>query len=115
MKRVIFDTNFLVDLCRFRIDMDELDNIVEEPFELCTLESVIKELEKLGTKEAKVALKLIEAENIKILKFGMANTDNALVELAKTNDVIVATNDRELRKRLGKAIYIRAKKHLGIG
>lgn len=114
MKRILLDTNFLVDIVRFKIDLDEIKDILDEPCELLTLDLVVDELKKIKNKNARIALELIELEGIKVLKSKKRDTDEALVSLADKN-TIVATNDAELRKKLKtKTIYLRARKHLGI-
>lgn len=114
MKRILLDTNFLVDMVRFRVDLNEIENILEEPYELSTLDLVIDELKKIKSKDAKVALELIKLKGIKVLKSKKTDVDDAIVALADKS-TIVATNDIELRKRLKtKTIYLRARKYLGI-
>lgn len=117
--RIILDTNFLISLVKFRIDIEEIKEIVGK-CELLTLDLVVKELEKLASskgedsKNARVALQLIKSKNIKIIKAKHKNTDKALISLADKN-TLIATNDKELRKTLrAKTIYLRSKKHLAI-
>jgi rRNA-processing protein FCF1 len=122
MRIIVLDTNFLIDVIRFKIDLDELDKLFLTPFELFTLDSVIRELEKISntksqeSKYAKVALELSKIKKIKILKV-RENPDKAILSLANKN-IVVATNDIELRKklkRLGiKTIYLKSKKQLDI-
>ena len=122
MRIIVLDTNFLIDLIRFKIDLDELDKLFLTPFELFTLDSVIKELEKISktksqeSKYAKVALELLKIKKIKILKV-RENPDKAILSLSNEN-IVVATNDIELRKKLKikgiKTIYLKSKKHLDI-
>ena len=119
MKKVFLDANFLIDIVRFKVSLDEIKSLVG-PNELIMRTSVIKELEKIANSKktegsyGKVALKLSK-------KFGVeqstkANADEDL--LTAGENVIVATNDRELRnnlKRRGvKTIYLRARKKLEI-
>jgi len=124
MKRVVFDTNFLVDLARFKIDFDEIEEVVEEPYEFFTFSGVVEELERLAEKKstharyAKIALALLKRNNIHILKSRQRRTDDILLGFGDKN-TIIATNDRVLRKKLKMAnvqtICLRAKKHLVIG
>jgi len=119
--RIILDTNFLIDVIRFRIDLDATDLIGAH--QLIILSSVERELIDISRKTsnasiyAKTALKLIKELDIKILK-SKENPDNAMVKLAD-DKTLIATNDRELRKRLKalgrKTIYLKSKKHLAIG
>jgi len=127
MKKIVLDTSFLVDSIKFKIDLEEIDKLVSQPYKLLTINSVIKELEKLSAKEgrdsknAKIALKLVKSKRIKILKSKVlkskGSTDKAIIKLSDKK-TIVATDDRELRKKLKnlgiKTIYLRAKKKIGI-
>lgn len=122
MKQIVFDTNFLIDLARFRIDIDDV-KILAGPCQFSTLPSVVKELKRIAGKKtrsarnAKVALKLIELNNFKIIKTEEKNTDEAILKL-ENKETVVATNDGNLRKSLKrqgiKTIYLRARKHLDI-
>jgi rRNA-processing protein FCF1 len=121
--RVLLDTNFLIDILRFKIDLKCVSDLVLEPYKFFTLESVLKELELISKKKsvesgyAKIALQIIENEKIKIVKSD-ESVDKAILDL-KDSDIIVATNDMRLRKllkaRRTKTIYIKSKKYLGIG
>lgn len=112
------DTNFLVSLIAFKIDLDEIENLLLEPYRLLTLSSVVEELKKIDNKDAKIALKLINLKSIEILETKEKNADKAILNLVD-KDTIVATNDMELRKKLkmlgNKTIYLRARKRLAIG
>lgn len=120
--KVLLDTNFLIDLVRFRINLDDITNLIGAN-ELVILSSVERELIKIskGTSKAsmhaRAALKLIKECDMKLLKLE-TRPDDAMLKLADEN-TIVATNDIELRKRLKalgrKTIYLKAKKHLAIG
>lgn len=124
MKKIILDTNFLMDLGKFKVGLEEIKEIVDEPYQLFTLGLVVNELKKISNstgrdaRNAKFALELIKINEINILNSSKTNTDNAIIDLADKG-TIVATNDIELRKKLKKleikTIYLRAKKHLGIG
>lgn len=120
--KVLLDTNFLIDVVRFKISLEEITDLIGS-HKLVTLSSVEKELTRISKRisragmHAKLALKLVEDDNIKILK-SEGRPDDAVLELA-TEETIIATNDVELRKRLKilgrKTIYLKSKKHLAIG
>jgi len=125
MKKIILDTNFLTLPHQFNVDIfEEIDRIMEEDYELITLNPVIEELKKITKSRgkdavaAKIALELIERKDVKIINTNEKKVDNAIVVIAD-KDTIVATNDRELRQRLKhksiKTIYLRNKKFLEIG
>ncbi len=118
--KVLLDTNFFIDIVRFRISLDGICDLVGLA-ELVTLSSVERELIKISKQtsktslHAKAALKLVKENNIKILK-SEGRPDELMVKSDK--ETIVATNDIELRKRLKdlgrKTIYLKSKKHLAI-
>jgi len=125
MKRIILDTNFLTIPYQFKIDIfEEIDRIVEEEYELVTLDIIVEELKKLTkTKSkdaiaAKIALELIKKRNVKIINTKDKNVDNIIVDISDKN-TIVATNDKILRKKLKdknvKTLYLRSRKHLEMG
>jgi rRNA-processing protein FCF1 len=122
MKRIILDTNFLTIPYQFSIDIfEEIDRVVEGDYELTTLDCVLEELKKLkkstgkDAAAAKVALILIKEKNIKVIKTGEKNVDIKIYRMADKN-TIVATNDRNLRRRLKnknvKVLYLRSKKRI---
>lgn len=123
MKKILLDTNFLIDLFRFKIGMEEIGNLLTEPYEFFIPTSVIKELKKISmskgndSKYAKLALRLAEGNRMKTIE-SIKMADKAIVDLAD-KDTLVATNDMELRKTLKrlriKTIYLRGRKYLGIG
>lgn len=133
VKSIVFDTNFLLDVVRFKINLEDIDKLVVEPYRLATLDSVVAEIKKIAaskkvtSKYAKVALKLIERGYFKIIRTKMRTgkvlTDDLIVNIVRKDksgrkNTIVATNDAKLRKRIKalgvKTIYLRARKHLEI-
>ena len=128
--KIVFDTNFLIDIFRFKISLEGIENYLEGKAEFFIPGSVKKELEKIGKKRikeskyAKLALKLLEKNKIRELEekyIGLGKnkgTDYILLELAKAG-YIIATNDAKLRKRIkelnAKIIYLRNKKKIEMG
>jgi rRNA-processing protein FCF1 len=123
MKRIILDTNFLIDLGRFGISIDEIGKILPESYEMEIVGPSIEELKKIAatnveeSKFAKYALMIIDLRKIRVLTADEF-ADNAILSLVD-KDALVATNDVELRKKLKirgiRCIYVRAKKKLEIG
>ncbi|MBI2547409.1 MAG: PIN domain-containing protein [Candidatus Aenigmarchaeota archaeon] len=120
--RILLDTNFLIDIVRFRINLEDLADLIGS-YELAAPSPVEKELLKISeahsqaSRYARAAINLLRVNNVKILQSeGLA--DNAMLKLAG-KDALVATNDIELRKRLmslgHRVIYLKSKKHLTIG
>jgi rRNA-processing protein FCF1 len=120
--KVILDTNFLIDLVRFKIDLEEIPVLLQEPVKLFVFSSTIQELKKIEKNKgklgslAKLALKLIKLKQIQVLE-EKESPDKAFLSIADKN-TIIATNDSKLRKKLKKlgikTIYLRAKKYLEV-
>ena len=126
MKTVILDTNFLLLQGRFKIDIfAQIVDLIEEKVEFLTFDSVVKEIKEISKIKgkngvfARLALKLLKLRNVKILKGSKGDADEDIICYCKINrDVIVATNDVELRKKLKeigiKTIFLRGKKKLDL-
>jgi len=122
MKTIIVDTNMLMVPFQFKVDIfEEFDRLIDEKYELVTLDNIIKELEKLSkgrTKDsfaAKLGLKLVKAKDIKVIKTKQESADKSLLDLAD-KDTIIATNDktliRKLKKDKRKILRLKQKKYL---
>jgi rRNA-processing protein FCF1 len=124
MQKIILDTNFLLIPVQFKVDIfSEIQRICDFNYKIMVLDTSMKELENLlnekgKTKnQVKLTLELIKHKKVEILATeGELFADDMLVELAKEGDTIVATQDRELIKRLrcvkSKVITLRQKKYL---
>ena len=122
--KLLVDSNFLIDLVRFKIGLDSLKELQFEigKFEIIILKQVFDELKKIANskkKEAKFAKIAIDwvKENGKIEEFYDESADKAILNFCDKN-TIVATNDKKLRKKLKekgvKTIYIRARKKIEV-
>ncbi len=121
MKKIFLDANFLIDVVRFKINLDEINFLVGS-HEFVVLSSVLNELRKISqakkseSRYAVLALSL--AGKFAVEKSTNMNADLDLIARADENS-LVATNDSELRKILKrkgvKTIYLRSRKHLEIG
>lgn len=122
MKKIILDTNMLLVPSQFKVDVfNEIKEIVEGEIAFIITNSIKRELEKIsksGSKDspaAKVALDMIEKNDVEIVNAKGKNTDEEIVNLVDKN-IIVATNDKLLQKKLKdkgtKIIYLRSKKKL---
>jgi len=119
---VLLDTNFLLVPHQHKVDVfSEIERLVPETHTLATLATVVEELKGLSgtsTKDkvaAKVALALIKHKGIRVLP-AEGEADDSILEFAKANETLVATNDRELKRRLkpyvSGAICMRGRSHL---
>ncbi|MEM5834765.1 MAG: PIN domain-containing protein [Candidatus Aenigmatarchaeota archaeon] len=123
MKKIVFDTNFLLDCFRLKIDfLSEIEEKIEKPYELLILTPNLKEIEKIArtrkkeAKYAKVALEFIK-NNCKLITTEEKDADKAILKFSDEN-TFVATNDRKLRKSLKalkvKNIYLKSIKKLEV-
>jgi rRNA-processing protein FCF1 len=123
--KVVLDSNFLFVPSQFRLDIfEELANLLNQRFELIILSSTQKELEGLAEsdspkrrKQALLALKLAEkCHLVPVEKDSKETYDDVIVRVAAKWKSPVATNDRQLRKRLKNlgvpVIFLRQKQRL---
>ncbi len=119
MKTIVLDTNFLIEIIKFRIDLfSELERICDFNYNVKVLDKTIEELVKIKQKESKIALKFIKEKKIEIIKTkSEKGVDDLLVEIAN-EDFLIATQDKLLKKRLEekdiKMLIIRQKNYLAI-
>ncbi len=120
---VVLDTNFFIDMFRFKIGFDEIENVVRAPCNFIMVHQSIDELRRLETKYARVGLNFIDTGKIVLVDAPGTTADDAITHLAssskrKGNDkgFVFATNDAKLRKKIkglgARVIYLRARKHL---
>lgn len=115
MKLVLLDTNFLMIPVEFRIDIFEgIRNMIPDA-SFATVSGVIRELGRI--KDGKIAEKIINRENVKVVD-REGKVDDALLNYAKEKDAVVCTNDKELKERCLKqgitVIFMRDKSKLDI-
>ena len=113
--KIILDTDFLLNSIRNKIDLSsELRRICDFKFEICVLEESLKEIE--GKKDENIAKELIKKLNIEVIMNENIKHESVDDILLRMKDAIVATQDKELKKKLKekriKVITIRQKKHL---
>src|SRR3989344_4022932 len=111
MKRIVLDTDFILEALKNRIDVKvELARIMDYNYEICVLDRTLDELK--GKKGEKLARTFIDG-----LKVIVTTRDNIVDELLLAlEDVIVATQDKKLKEKLKNRdiaeITIRQKKFL---
>ncbi|MBS3108256.1 hypothetical protein J4409_00110 [Candidatus Woesearchaeota archaeon] len=99
MRKIFFDTNIL--LSKDKVDVfSELARICDFNYEVCVLDKTIDELK--GKANGKLALSLINAKKVKIIKTKKdKNVDKLLLDLAEKDKImIVVTQDKELKRLL---------------
>ena len=123
--KVILDANFLFVPIQFRLDIfEEMAILLNQSFDPILLSSTRRELQGLvksdspkERKEALFALKLAEKCRIIPVEKSVGETyDDVIVRVAAEWKSPVATNDRELRRRLRTlglpVIFLRQKRRL---
>ncbi len=118
----MLDTNFLMAIYDLKIDVfEEIFKVCDFKYELYVLEGSIQELERfikgnlLSKKQAALfAMKILKNKEVKVLESDFkGSVDDQLVDLV---DYIIATVDKDLRKRLKekgvKILTIRQKKYV---
>lgn len=139
--KIILDTNFLIYCAKEKIDyMEEIDNLINDKYEIIIPEPVVEELKKVISKKkpkiprekrkpkfkkttgrdkeaASLALQLIDIYNkegkIKIIEINGKNVDDVLINLSRENPKnVICTLDKEMRKKLPRVILINKYKKL---
>lgn len=116
--QIIIDTNFILTCVKQKIDLFEQ---VEDKFpdrKIVFFSGVVEELGKLaGDKKLKMsereaadmALQLTSHEKVVILDMA-GNVDDAIVKYAGNHEVIVASLDRGIKKRLKNTRFLTIRK-----
>ncbi|MCW4016495.1 MAG: nucleotide-binding protein [Candidatus Bathyarchaeota archaeon] len=122
--KIILDANFFFVPSQFNLDIfEELANLLNRRFEPVLLSSTQKELEGLAhsspkvNKQALLALRFAEkCSFVSAEKVLTESYDDVIVRVASEWSCPVATNDKELRKRLREkgvpVIFLRQKRRL---
>lgn len=124
MKKIILDTNFLVDCLMWKVDFfRELDRIIPCAYKLFAVDKTLDELDTIiteGKQDVKIGARLAKQVILKnrislITTDKKGYTDMLILKNAGRED-IVATQDQELKRKLkAKGIHvviIRQKKYL---
>jgi len=124
--KVVLDANFLMTPFNLGLDViSDLNRIIDQKYEIVVLRGTIEELKGLSRnpnlrvrKAAKMALKIAERYRVVDLTPENGNMDELIVRFAKKEHCVVATNDRNLRRKLKSegipTIYVRQKSHLAM-
>ena len=119
MKKIIIDTNALMAINEFKIDIfSELEKTCDFNYEIFVLYGTIDELNKIITEQrgkhkraAQLALAILKTKKVKKIK-SEGNVDDKLVELSAKGYHIL-TQDIGLKRRLTKPyLTIRQKRRI---
>jgi rRNA-processing protein FCF1 len=126
--KVVLDTNFILTCVKQKIDFFSLaEELFNEELEFFLPEEDAEELESLSQRKgekgkdkanASLALKILENKDLDRIVLGNKDVDEGLVYYIKnlaSTDVVLATLDKDLRKRVNcKILTIEDKKSLKI-
>jgi rRNA-processing protein FCF1 len=123
--KVIFDSNFFFVPSQFRIDIfEDMMTLLNQKYEPVVLSTTLQELQRMAEegspklrKQAVTALKLAEkCQVFDVERRRDETSDDVIVRIAAQWRSPVATNDRELRRRLRDldvpVIFLRGKNRL---
>ena len=126
--KVIIDTNFLLIPAQFKVDIfTEIDRICNFDYKLYIIDKTIDELHNIIEKQkgrdkdaAKLALSLINHKDLNIIHTNSSKdiVDDLIVKEAQKEQLIVATNDKELKQKLAnkaRMIVLKSRKYLAFG
>lgn len=98
MYNIVLDTNFLLIPIKFKVDIfREIERICDFPYNLHIVDKTIDELK--GKKGEKLALSLIKHHNINIIKTNKDKIADDLITDLKLENKVIATQDKDLKKR----------------
>ena len=108
IKTIALDTNMLMAIEQFKVDVFRQAKEMEGKVKFVVPVQVDQELKKLSqesktlAKRVRIAQALMKKHEVKRKRIQARNADQALIKLAREG-VIVATNDKELKKAVKKA------------
>ncbi|MCC7552148.1 hypothetical protein KO317_00595 [Candidatus Micrarchaeota archaeon] len=122
MKIIIIDTNFFFLMSSKKIDIfKEICDLVMEEHKLVVTSKILTELQTLSKRDtdARFGLKVLNTKinegEIRLIE-NIQHPDEFIAVFAKNNNLIVCTNDADLRKKAKKAgakvISLRANKRI---
>ena len=109
---VLLDTSIVLVPFELKIDIgEEIKKLLMKQVKFAVLEPVLNEIKH---KKQGIGVKILEKLNVSVIAYNKRVADDAIVEYATEHkNVIVATNDVELKQRLRKrnvpVIYVRGK------
>jgi rRNA-processing protein FCF1 len=119
--KVLFDTNFLMSVFEKPVNaVERVEELLETKVRPIILRSQLRELEKIASSEkrhkaariARAVLEYVKKRGFEVVDDEGEVVDDAIVEASKRGGYIVATNDRELRRRLRESgvsvVYMRS-------
>ncbi len=120
--KIVIDTNFWMDIFKFKIDLSEIYDLLPGS-QMATISQVVDELNRLAAKKtnhskfARLALEFIKSKSVNVIKTPESGADKALLKMSD-KETVIATDDSVLKKNIeakgGKIIYILGRKHIAL-
>ena len=114
--QILLDTNFVLTCVKQKIDFVNLINeIIDEKIEWIIPDEVITELKDLSTRKnlkgkdkdsAKLSIELINMIHPEIISIKHKNVDQGIVDYIKDKNIILATLDKELKKKVKNRVMV---------
>ena len=119
MKYAVLDTSFIISCIRNKIDFTEKIKFLG--LKILIPIQVIREIDNLAKsggklkEEAEIAKKILNKNNEKEIDLHAKEVDSGLIDISKNDNYIIATLDREVKKKIkGKVLVIKGKKEIEI-
>ncbi|MFH1682616.1 MAG: PIN domain-containing protein [Candidatus Woesearchaeota archaeon] len=121
MKIIILDTNTLMAISQFKIDLfSELDRLCDFSYKVVILDKTVDELKGIISEQAgkyklqaKLALDILDKKGVRKIDTEAGKVDDLLVKMAEEGKIVV-TQDKELKRRIkekgAEVLTIRQKK-----
>lgn len=123
--KIVLDTNFLTIPAEFGVDIfTDVERVIERSVTFIVLQPVITEIEnrlarphnKTEERKFRIAKSLLSRCKIVNIPSNDGAVDDLLVDYALTNSAVIATCDRELKKKAKDngipVLYLRGKKYI---
>ncbi len=112
--KILIDTNFILTCIKQRLDFfSKANEIIDEGIEWLVPAGVIKELEMISKRKgekiidkesAAIALEMLRLIEPQKIELDSRNVDQGIVNYAVKNNIVVATLDRGIKKKINKKI-----------
>ena len=127
MEKILLDSNFLIIPYQFKVDIfAQIDKISTFKYKIFILDKVLEELKNIVKEQkgknrdaARIALKLVSVKDVSVIETESdQRTDDIILNIASKNNFIVATQDKDLKRKLinqgCRVIILKQKKILAI-
>lgn len=113
MECIVFDTSFLINCARAKVDWFKEIHMKIGEFTIVIPSPVMEELEKLAKHmvEASVALQLLLKKKYLVVECDSC-ADESVIEVATSKVCWVASTDKEVRNRAKRVVTLRKGKHI---